>query len=371
MKKFLLLVGVAAMALTSCSRDEATSVNLGEGINFRPAMGTRADEVTVSTLASDGFMVTALKGDETYFSNLEFTTGDSGSTYTSSPVYYWPSTETLNFYAWYPTTLSDVTVSSTAQTISYTPAYTVADQEDVIVADASGDKENNGEIGVPLTFNHALSQIVIKAKNTNSAYVLKVKQVKICNIANTGVLAIDTDGTSAVAETTTPVNYSWGENYLTVSSDAEELGTDGGAMVIPQSFTGWDTTDGTNADNGAYIAVKVDVDTDSGANVFPDSDGLYGWIAVPISGTWERGYKYTYTLDFSKGFGYDAPGDVKDNDGDGDDTGDDDDDEDDEEDDDDTDGREDGEEIISSDSPIFFTVTVSAWTDADAISVEM
>jgi len=42
MKQKLLFAGMAAIALTSCSNDEAVEINNGHAIGFRTAMATRA-----------------------------------------------------------------------------------------------------------------------------------------------------------------------------------------------------------------------------------------------------------------------------------------------------------------------------------------
>ena len=60
-----------------------------------------------------------------------------------------------------------MTINSTTKTLAdFEPATTIADQKDFITATATGSKTDEAA-GVALTFGHRLSQIEIKAKNTN------------------------------------------------------------------------------------------------------------------------------------------------------------------------------------------------------------
>lgn len=106
---------------------------------------------------------------------------------------------------------------------------------------------------------------------------------------------------------------------------------------------GWTPdTDKTNTNKGAYLAVKVNITTTSGARVYPDASvGEYDWVAVPVGTNWVAGQKYVYTLDFSNGAGKvdpekPMPGP--------------------------TDPFKPGEDVLGS--AIKFTVTVTPWTSA-------
>ena len=94
------------------------------------------------------------------------------------PAYYWPATA-----ATFRSSLTllrcglgaTVTINSTTKTLAdFEPATTIADQKDFITATATGSKTDEAA-GVALTFGHRLSQIEIKAKNTNDGYVYKVR----------------------------------------------------------------------------------------------------------------------------------------------------------------------------------------------------
>ena len=122
------------------------------------------------------------------------------------------------------------------------------------------------------------------------------------------------------------------------------MATDGNnAMLIPQQLTAWTPdSDKTNTKKGAYIAVKVNITTASGARIYPDASvGEYDWVAVPVGTNWVAGQKYVYTLDFSNGAGRVDPEKPDPTD---------------------PDPFEPGEPILGD--PIKFTVTVTPWVDA-------
>ena len=98
MKQKLLFAGMAAIALTSCSNDEAVEINNGHAIGFRTAMATRATETTTANL--EGFFVTAFyESTEPYFSDLEFKKG-TGDLFESDTKYFYPGdARPLTFYA--------------------------------------------------------------------------------------------------------------------------------------------------------------------------------------------------------------------------------------------------------------------------------
>ncbi len=325
MKKLFLFIATATLALASCTKDVTKEVNLGESINFRTAIGTRGDEFKTGDLES--FTVTALAEDNTeeYFTSVEYNRDATvTATYNSDIPYYWPNNDAvLNFYAWANTGSYKPTFDLTNKTqyiVDFIPEAEVADQIDVVVANKSG-KKSTGQAGVQLTFKHALSQIAVKVKNSNpnSQYVVKIKAVKIGRVNSKSNLQVTS------AETLEPAASSEKTSYTVTLADASVVTLDGGnataeaqllmtgAMLIPQQLTAWDrvaeTPDMDNAKDGSYISLLVDIDTKTGANVYPEKgyEGGYAWAAIPVGTKWVRNTKYTYTLDFGLGAGYVDP----------------------------------------------------------------
>lgn len=345
MKQTLFLLVCAAAVLSSCSKDETLNSGNDRGIDFRAAMATRATETTTASLSS--FITTAIDNSgANYFTDVEFT--KSGSFFTSSPAYYWPSDgSSLTFYAYAPAAAdlgATVTINnSTKQLANYAPAADITDQLDFITATATGSKTNE-TTGVALTFQHRLTQIEVKAKNSNDAYVFKVQGVKIGQPVSKASFDFGTSTWALGADKADyTVEYS---DTRTLNATAASImaTTDNNAMLIPQQLVAWEPdTDGENTAKGAYLAVKVNITTKDGARVYPEvAKGEYGWAAVAIDTNWEPGKKYVYTLDFSNGAGRVDPEDPDNP----------------------------GETIMGS--PIKFTVTVDPWQEfSPAPDIEM
>lgn len=347
MRQALFLGCLAALAMTSCSNDDVIETNYGNAIGFRTAMATRATETNNANLTS--FFVTALNGDETYFSNLEFTKGEDNF-FTSADKYYYPGDQSeLQFYAYAPSATAmgaTLNISGTEKKMTgFSPNSDISRQVDFITAVAVGDRHNNGYSGVELEFSHRLAQIEIKCKSANPNYDFEVKGVRLAQIGSMGDFNfIDntwtlTEGQLASYEKTfdTPVK---------LTADAVSLTGGDNAMLIPQQLTPWDISEQENNSNGAYIAVLVKITTKAGARVYPfpsDANNTtgYAWAAIPVNTLWEAGNKYVYTLDFSTGAGYADP----------------------------TEPYMPG--IIIFNGAIKFTVNVNAWTDAALDNTEM
>ena len=323
------------MALASCAKDSVKEVNNGHAIDFRVATQTRATETTTANLST--FYVTAIdaKGSN-YFTNAAFTKIEEY--FSSSPAYYWPGDgSNLNFYAYAPaaeTLGATVTINKTTKTLAgFSPAAEFADQKDFVTATATGSKANE-TTGVALTFDHQLTQIEVKARNANDAYVYKIKGVRIAQPVSKADFDFTTkQWTPSTEKAVYQVQYSNEIKLNTYGQCIMESEGDN-AMLIPQQLVAWDAeNDKTNADKGAYLSVYAQVETKDGARVYPNVDGMdYAWLAVPIDTKWEAGYKYVYTLDFTNGAGYSDP----------------------------LDGPETGEQVLGG--PIKFTMTVNTWT---------
>ena len=346
MKKQIMFMAMTAMLIASCSSDDVVSTNTGRAIDFRTSVGTRGAETTTANI--DKFWVTAIDGaGANYFSQQEFT--KDGEFFTSSPLYYWP-VGTLNFFAYSPSETdlgATVTINKDTKTLAdFSPAAKIADQKDFVTATISGTRADNEKNGVKLTFDHQLSQIEIKAKNSNTGYVYKVVGVRIGKPVSKGTFAFDTNKwtLTTTEKTNYAVEYATTPRTLTENA-ATMMGTaNDNAMLLPQQLVAWTPeTDKANTKNGAYIALKIQITTKGGARVYPATGKEYDWAAVAIKTNWEAGKKYVYTLDFSNGAGKVDPEKPQPVDP--------------------TDPFKPGEDILGK--PIKFTVIVTPWAPAD------
>ena len=321
MKKshLIMLASLATLGLASCASDEPeVEPHNGIAIDFRPAMGSRASEITNANL--NDIIVTALESDQTdpYFSNLTFTKGDDGF-FGSDPVYYWPGdNKSLQFYAYAPdiSEFSDeVTINNTTQEITnFVTPEKIADQVDLVTTTATGNRKDNEASGVELTFDHRLSQVEIQAKSESEAYNFEVAGIRVGRPETTGSFNLATNEWTLDMWHDTQVYESHCDTVKLTANPVSIMGSEGNGMFIPQTLTPWNPTgDSDNVARGAYLSVLVRITTTDGALVYPlegeTYHGTFGWVSLPLDTKWEQGQKYVYVLDFSHGAGYHDPDD--------------------------------------------------------------
>lgn len=344
MKKIFFFAALAAVALASCSSDETVAVNEAAAdantISFRTNVSgmTRATDITGTTLQSSGFTVFATVGstfDTKYFNETAFTYDGGTSTYTSATKNYWPSSGSLDFYA-YAYNGADEQVTHTAQTKAFTvtPNATAANQTDLVFANTNGKTKDGtynegakkyGADGVPLNFRHAESKITIKLKNSSTTLKVTVGDVTIGYLNTVGTYTYsgsttnaDTDhaseylkfadwtdksGTGSYTQTATTTSY---------TSATETTALPQSFILIPQALTTATAYSGTTARdgetpgspfNGAFITVQLKIQNAANNAYIVGADGdNYVTALWPLpTGTWNPGYHYTYTVDLAGG----------------------------------------------------------------------
>lgn len=325
-KSVLFLASAASLALASCS-NEAVEMNQGEAISFRTAFEMpkgRASEITNSNMGEKigSITVDAVNqfGDY-YFKGVVF--NRDGNNFISGNKYYWPNDgSSLTFTAYN----GDGKYMNGAE--AYTPATDAANQIDLIYSKgATGSKAKQAD-GVTLEFQHALSQVEVRAYNSNPAYVIEVANVKLGNLGATSKFDINLDApawgaiSGVTAYTNTAAKLDADGNGTKLNGVAASMMFDGGnMMVIPQKVNAWaknaedkyPTLDAT--DKAGYIALYVRIHTKDDAWVYPAKDATYtegnkqgfAWVAVPVAFDFEAGKHYIYTLGFGEGAGITDP----------------------------------------------------------------
>ena len=317
MKKKGLFVMAAAclLAVTSCSQDEVTGNGVFSNNEIVPTAiiggdvkDSRAVETKITNLGE--FKVNAFQaGEANYMNNVLYTTSDKGSSWTTlAGKFFWPVEGDLHLYGYAPAAPGKngtFQIDKDAQTLTdFVPFETAAAQKDFVYAKSTGNNATNGTTGVELNFQHALTEISVAAKNSNTAYTVKVTGVKLGNVKTKGTFTFPSIENSAASWTLSSAAEDVG-SYETTWSTATELTSSVSTldeanvafMLLPQQLEKSD-----KASEKAYLALKVNI-TMQGGKVIRD-----GWAYIGLNTNWEMGKHYTYTLDFSDGAGQDETG---------------------------------------------------------------
>lgn len=369
MKKNVKLLGMVAMfsvALASCTNDELKEVYQGEEISFTTRM-TRAVETNTNNLEAfkvyahaegygDVMFIDGLLAKKVNDSNIYSIVSETGG------GIFWPSqVNNIQFWAYGP-------FKSETEGVNVTPSITYSSQslndfkvassmkeggkahDDLIVAYQEAVHNNSTGTNVNLTFKHALAQIVVKAKRTDTDKTVKIKGAWLMNVKSKGTLKFDKDATDYMSW----VDYSEVTNYgvehatalslldqssflIGMSKESATSLDNTSLMLIPQTGDAWHKS---SAVNGTYILLLCRVEaTHKGAvhdggnsgdvvedkannththQLFPvtskfDSDE-YGYTCVAIKPEWMHGKKYVYNLEFcgpTSGAGVYPPENIK------------------------------------------------------------
>ena len=347
MKKFTLILATVALLAAGCSKTEVVGPQNRKGINFAAytAKTTKAPQIDVERGNLTKFEVTAFGNGALYFDNVTFEkhTTNNITVWESDTKYFWPAFP-LTFCAYntpsgYNTQVQPTgftrNINTTSQTLEVIPAAELANQEDLVAAYAAHKRESNAvntNHSLSLTFNHYLTQVIVKAKNARSdIYKVEVDSVKIANMAGHGTYTFSTNIMEAPEDIINgeySIDYKAGFPAKTLTSVAQAVmpntnNGNGRWYLIPQSVTSWDPeTNRTNTNHGTYLALKVKITANNGAlKIYPATGDDSGWMAVPIPSelAFAQGKKYIVTINFfaKNGAGYVDPEKGSDLDGNG------------------------------------------------------
>lgn len=202
MRKILFVAAMAAIAMTSCSKNEVLENNTPQNaISFVSTVGkVKAGETDMTTIQSGvnlyGYYTAGAFGAEApqkYFSNpdlLKYTAGAWATTGT----YYWPVSGKLSVFAAYPATLT-VTEPAAAgdyPSFAYSVKADIAAQEDVVVANAVDQVKATPTVAaVKLQFKHILSQVNFYVALADESYRVKVESLKIQGAKDAATFTFD------------------------------------------------------------------------------------------------------------------------------------------------------------------------------------
>lgn len=289
MKKLLFIVASAMLVFASCTNNEEqsepTEINFS-AFNYKPTKapiigtiyGTDAPDfgvfaAIVATTDETSTHTYALNyaGSSLYMDDVKIKYDATVDYKIWRPVnaddafvkYYWPLTGKLTFVGYSPYSVSAdfVPTTRTFTITNYSADVIVANQADVMYSKISSASDMNAtsastqytggggtNSGVNILFNHALSQIIFRAKTTVSIddATFKIDEIKMIDVKNKGTLTVENDvptagddiidGWTLTAAPADIVNF----NVTTGITDDLTNGFveyGGKLLLIPQEFT--------------------------------------------------------------------------------------------------------------------------------------
>ncbi len=337
MKKFFLLAAMVGVALTGCMKNEVYVPKCETPISFEVANYVAQTRANGAFSTTETFGVNAWSRDAAASSSVQMMKDEvvsfDGTKWTTTPTtYYWPINGTVDFIAYYPTTVKPTIVYDYdgADTYTYTD-YTVTNV-DLMYADkairfsknnTAAENENAanpglgitgyGFEGVPTLFHHALAKVNFKVQNglpTDGVYSYDIKVNSITlKVYNQGSVTLKNAGTTAASRGTwsvtdnvwTPTNadtdatLTWADTSLTLSDGTAVDYAPRTQYVLPQTLVAGKQTiavDYTVTQYQTIGGVKTEISTQNYTPTAFDLEGL-------TLDSWEMNKNITYTISLS------------------------------------------------------------------------
>ena len=362
MKKITYLTYAALFALTSCTNEinEEGFVDKANTISFNAYSNkTRAvtGDVTSENMKNDNFGVVGYNGNSIYLGSSNaaiqqtwkadenVTGGGSWEYITQSDLKFWPSSGTMQFFAYFPfsdnaTFSESISENGTVMTI---PNLTC--NHDVLFASTDGLSYKER---VPLTFYHAFSKIEslnveIKGGNVESAGgSIEIQKVEFINTSTSGSVLVDNSGiasyTAASPNVTLSKDFTSSTKTVNSTSKTAELinNTDkaeGYIFATNSSSSATNNVKGTEKSlwngtkevlnnstlsNGNFACLKLTCRVKDNTHYLVGSDSSFGDMYIPLTGTdsnhseitsFIAGKRYKYNIVWEHNVGFTDAGD--------------------------------------------------------------
>lgn len=228
MKAKCLFVAIAALTIAGCSQNEVLETNqdVHRAIGFDVYTGvqTKGGETTTSGIATSGFGVMAVKGNDVYMKTRQVTSSDGGSTWTYQNPAYWPADgSALSFYSYAPYNGSGITATSFDNDITPEIDFTIADSwADMIDLVAAKNENATSGTAVSVLLKHVLTRIAFTAQlsadiSSSTGTTVHITSLKILQANSkfykSGTYNIKTDKWSSTSAIT--------NDYTIINSDTE------------------------------------------------------------------------------------------------------------------------------------------------------
>lgn len=312
MKKFLFIATAAAM-IAGCAK--VTTVDTGEPQEIAFEAYTNVSTklpITDAVFPTNWNMLVHALYDGDADNLHYFEEGGTSFTYDGSSVWhdattmrYWPATGTLTFNAVAPTATIGGVTPFTDVTFNYGSGYdlsnitaTLADnssnQTDVLVAKTVKSGKIQGNL--PMTFKHALAQVVFMAANADESQTIIIKKAVLKGSFQEGLM-IATPSES-------DVTFEWNTEDKTAKDDMSVYGDTGQKLETTATEVGKPVLVVPMAalDDTQLLELTYDITYPGGGEAFMTD--VVATVALKVDGeqpatSWDAGKKYIYTLTFS------------------------------------------------------------------------
>lgn len=287
MKKSFLMLGVAAMALASCTQNEVVEYADSRAIQFDTFVNNNTRAVTEVTGLTN-FYVFGEFGSDTNYGQTVY------ANELNTTTHYWVASRSYLFGAYADGEggkIDNATFNAAEKTLTF-PDYTPKDTKDLVVATAvhTTDADVTNESAVDLTFNHMLSQVKFTFKTTDAdAYTLKISDLQIEGAVTTATGTYKDENSTISWD---PSNgqpsgtYQYAE-IADVAVAAHDYTASDVKLVIPQS--------GTNSLKVTFKATISGPDFKDKSSTFTATLGYTaGAVAGTADNTWTPGFVYNY-----------------------------------------------------------------------------
>lgn len=322
MKKFFLFTAMAGVALTGCVKTEsevAVKSDSNRIVFDNPVVSsvTRALIDGTEYLTDVPFSVYAQYKNANTGENLLYMENVTTRYVTSTPGtnqkswvpvgnYYWPKQGTLSFAAYSPTAASTVfNRVSWADDSGFTfdnfnAATNQANSYDLMYSDYVADQEQGDEAdytkyyGIQLTFRHALSALVFRAKAADNytGAEIKVKTIEVLEAYNQGDLTTNNASNSAGWSDFRDPTTMEVQNLASAALTTDYVQQGDVLLMVPQGF---------DHNGGVKVKITYTIDTESAATMTQTHTVALSTLNEAGAGAsthddWEMGKRYIYDI---------------------------------------------------------------------------
>lgn len=322
MKKFFLFTAMAGVALTGCVKTEsevAVKSDSNRIVFDNPVVSsvTRALIDGTEYPTDVPFSVYAQYKNANTGENLLYMENVTTRYVTSTPGtnqkswvpvgnYYWPKQGTLSFAAYSPTAASTVfNRVSWADDSGFTfdnfnAATNQANSYDLMYSDYVADQEQGDEAdytkyyGIQLTFRHALSALVFRAKAADNytGAEIKVKTIEVLEAYNQGDLTTNNASNSAGWSDFRDPTTMEVQNLASAALTTDYVQQGDVLLMVPQGF---------DHNGGVKVKITYTIDTESAATMTQTHTVALSTLNEAGAGAsthddWEMGKRYIYDI---------------------------------------------------------------------------